>query len=513
MKENPNNTSSDRKFSNNFNRKFKKKDKTNQTDLSTYVFGKTQPQAIPLEEAVLGALMLDKDAFIQVSSILQVESFYKQGHQSIYKAMLKLFAKSQPIDLLTVTEEVKSAGELEKIGGPYYIVELTNRVASAANIEYHSRIIAQKYIQRRLIKTGTDIIRKSYEDTTDVFDLFDEIDVEMLEIRDSFLKGKVQTNMEIRAELVKDMEKASERDGNITGLPIFGIPHLDQMLNGAEEDDFILVAGRPGMGKSSLGNSAIANCVKHDFPIAFWSMEMTNKKTYARAASGISGVPYSRIIRGKCEPHEWDLVDDAMNKLDASKVIIRNDRVNIHELRSQIISMIRKHGIKALIFDRIGLIKKTRNSLNDFDHVSEISPLLRATANELGIPIIAMSQLSRAVETRGGAKRPMLSDLRNSGALEQDATKVIFCYRPEYYKIFEDEEGNNLVGKGELIVAKNSNGPTDTAFANFSADCMIYKAPKTDKTFNDIDDCASDNTFSNNNIMTDTRTNDDDIPF
>jgi replicative DNA helicase len=413
--------------------------------------------------------------------------------------------KSAPIDLLTLTEEVKTSGDLEMIGGPFALVELTNRVASSANIEYHARILVQKYLQRNLIKLSTDTIKAAYEDTTDVFDLYDNLEIKLMNTKDQIRKGANKSNINISMELMKDIEKAKMKENGIIGIPIFGISELDEMLNGAEEDDFILIAGRPSMGKSSLANSIIINAIENDIPLVMWSIEMTSKKTFARAVSGLSGVPYKTIIRGQANPYEHEAIMKAFDKINNSKIIFREDPVNIHEFRSQVISMKQKHGIQAVIFDRIGLFTKTDPKHNDFNHISEVSPILRRTANELKIPMIIISQLSRAVETRGGTKRPMLSDLRNSGSLEQDATKVIFCYRPEYYEIMEDEDGNSTKGKGELIVAKNSNGQSKTVQVAFQSQCMIYK-PITEEEKNEAN-------FWNNAIQLSQRVADEDVPF
>lgn len=495
-----------------FKRPFNGKTK-NQADLSQYVFGKVQPQAVELEEAVLGALMLDKDAFLQVMNTLSAEVFYKEAHQKVYTAMLQLFKKAAPIDLLTVTEEVKLSGDLEMVGGPYMLVELTNRVASAANIEYHSRVLVQKYMQRNLIKISTETIRAAYEDTTDVFDLYDNLEIKLMNTKEQIRKGSNKSNVNISIELMKDIEKAKSRANGILGIPIFGIQELDEMLNGAEEDDFILIAGRPGMGKSSLANSIIINAIENDIPMVMWSIEMTSKKTFARTVSGLSGVPYKTIIRGQANHYEAEAIQRAIDKINNSKIIFREDPVNIHEFRSEVISMKQKHDIEAVIFDRIGLFSKSDLKHNDFTHISEVSPILRRTANELKMPMIIISQLSRAVETRGGMKRPMLSDLRNSGSLEQDATKVIFCYRPEYYKITEDNEGRSTKGKGELIVAKNSNGQSQTIHVDFKSECMVYKEIKKDGVEDHEFWNNTVNNATNNQVMLTEQMSDDDIPF
>lgn len=499
-------------------REFKKPKSQNgievENGLSNYVFGKVQPQALDLEEVVLGALMLDREAVYEVMPILRPESFYKDAHQTVYQAMVNLYTNNDPIDVMTVVQEVLKLGKLEAVGGPYFISQLTNRVASSANVAYHAKIVAEKALQRQMIAFGTELIRNSYENTTDVKELFNNTDIGMMKMREQYFREGTLSNVSIAKGLMDDIEKAKTRSSGTLGESLFGIPELDKQLNGAEEDDFILIAGRPGMGKSSLGNSIIKNCIEQDISMAFWSLEMTAKKTYARAVSGMTGVAYGRIIRGQISQSEQEQVYDAMTAINNSKVSFLTERVNIHEFRSQVIALKRKKGIRAVVFDRIGLMKKTRLSMSDFDHISEVSPIFRAVANEVGIPIIAISQLSRDVEKRGGAKRPQLSDLRNSGALEQDATKVIFCFRPEYYGTTEDENGNSLVGKGELIIAKNSNGPTTTVKADFEGSCMIFREPSEDEASNTASSTAPENK-SVNTAPTVTVVNEvkDDLPF
>ena len=484
-------------------------------ELSSYMFGKVQPQALDLEQAVLGALLTDKDAIYSIADLLHNDLMYSEKHQIILNAIRDLYRSTSPIDLLTITERLRKVNKLDKIGGAWYLVELTNRVASSANIERHSRILMQKMVRRELISVSSKVIEGAYNDTKDVFDLLDNVDSKMINIRDSFTGGTVENNTTIANKVRKQIEAAKNSTDDVLGLRMFGINELDKILNGAEKDDFILIGGRPSMGKSSLGNSALLNAVKMDIPCCFWSIEMTNEKSFLRLVSALSQIPYSKITKGKCDYDEDKKVAKAIETIEKSRIIFRTDNVNIYQYRSEIYKMKRKNSIEWSFFDRIGLMKKTNPSFNDYAHVSELTPILRATANELQIPQVAINQLSRQVEIRGGSKRPMLSDLRNSGTLEQDATKVIFCYRPEYYDILEDEDGNSLLGVGELIVAKNGNGLTDSVKTKFIGERMVFTDyNEFEMNDNDFQDSVNSlKTTPNPNTIIRSRTKDDDIPF
>lgn len=482
-------------------RKKQQKNKTERDEgLSNYVFGKLQPQAVPLEQAVLGALMLDKES-IYLALELSEKSFYANVNKVIFKAILSLFEEKKPIDMLTVPEKLKELGELDTIGGPYYIVELTSRVASSANIEAHIAVLRQKEIRRDLISVASEMLEKAYDDTEDVFDILDEIDVNFLSIKEGLKGGVTESNSTIAKRFIEKIEKNSKQDGALAGERLMGIDELDEKLNGVEETDFILVPGRPSMGKSSIINTAALNAVKKNIPIAVWSFEMPNEQTFGRIVSADAKINGTRMKAGQMNDHEWQNFYVSTDKVINSPVIIKDDICNIHEFRAQVISLKRKHGIKAVFVDRVELFRKTDPNMGDTAHVSQVSPMLRLLANELKIPIIAISQLSRAVETRGGAKRPMLSDIRNSGNLEQDAVKVAFVYRAEYYNILEDDLGNSLKGKAEIIVAKNNNGPTGTVLLDFKGSYTLFSSPEEDE-FN-YDPL----------IKVDERLQDEDMPF
>ncbi len=493
--------------------------KRTSNELSDFVFGKLPPQAIPLEEAVLGALMLDKDALPVVIDTLQSQSFYSEGHKAIYKAMLNLFERSQPVDMLTVTEELKKDGSLEKIGGAYYLVELTNRVASAANIEYHARIIAQKHIQRELIRVSTKTIKDAFEETTDVFQLLDEAEQGLFSITQQNLSRGYEGMSSILSRFQKQMEELTTKEDGLTGVPT-GFVDLDRLTSGWQSSDLIIVAARPGMGKTSF-TLALAKNAAMDFekPVALFSLEMSNVQLVQRLISLEAEIPGSKMRNGNLEDYEWQQLHSAIEKMSEVPIFIDDTPgINIFELRAKCRRLKMQHDIQLVVIDYLQLMsgKSDNKNGNREQEISAISRALKGLAKELNIPVIALSQLSRAVESRGGSKKPMLSDLRESGAIEQDADIVSFIYRPEYYGILEDEEGNSLKGTAEIIVAKHRNGALET---------VKLKWVDTFAKFDNLDD--SDYDFFGGNtedepkkaqsgvITRSSRMNDDldDIPF
>jgi replicative DNA helicase len=388
----------------------------NAEGLSNYVFGKVQPQALPLEEAVLGALMLDREALPVVMDILRPESFYLEAHQHIYRAIIRLFERSHPVDLLTVTEEIRKSGELEKIGGPYYLVELTNRVASAANIEYHARIVAQKHIQRELIRVSTSIIKDAYEDTTDVFDLLDDAEKGLFGITQNNLSRSYESMDLLSSKVLKQIEELSQKADGLTGVPT-GFTDLDRLTSGWQPSDLIIVAARPGMGKTSMVLAMTLNAAR-DFnkPVALFSLEMASTQLVQRLISMEAEIEGSKMRNGKLEDWQWQQLQKTVDKLSKVPIFIDDTPgINIFELRAKCRRLKMQHDIQLIIIDYLQLMtgssENNRNS-NREQEISGISRALKNMAKELSVPVIALSQLSRAVETRGGSKRPQLSDLR-----------------------------------------------------------------------------------------------------
>lgn len=422
--------------------------------------GKLPPQAVDLEEAVLGALMLEKDALAAVIDILKPEIFYKDANQLIFSAIQRLFSKSEPIDILTVTNELKQSGELEIVGGPFYITQLTNRVASAANIEYHARILLQKYIQRSLIGISTEIIHDAYEDTTDVFDLLDKAESHLFDLSEQNLRRNFAEMPSLVHQAINEIQAARKHAEGISGVPS-GFSELDRITSGWQKSDLIILASRPGMGKTAFALSMARNvAVGFKLPVAIFSMEMSSIQLVTRLISSETQLPVEKLRKGNLENYEWEQLNAKIgNLIDAPLYIDDTPALSIFELRAKCRRLKAQHNIQLIILDYLQLMSSPSEGRgNREQEISNISRSMKSLAKELSVPIIAVSQLSRAVETRGGTKRPILSDLRESGAIEQDADLVLFLYRPEYYKITEDEQGNSTIGHAELSIAKHRNG-------------------------------------------------------
>lgn len=484
-------------------------------DLSNFVFGKKPPQALALEEAVLGALMLDRDAMSNVLDILQAESFYHEAHKLIYKAILRLFEQSKPVDMLTVTQELRTTGELEVAGGPAYIVELTEKIASSANIEYHARIVAQKYIQRELINVSNKIIRDAYEDTTDVFDLLDTAEQGLFDIAEKNMSRSYETMGSLASKALKQLEELKNREDGLTGVPT-GFTDIDRLTSGWQPSDLIILAARPGMGKTSFVLSLARNA-SADFGrgVAIFSLEMSALQLAQRIISMEAEVSSQKLRNGQLEDYEWQQLQSAIERISEAPIYIDDTPgINIFEIRAKCRRLKMQHDISMVIIDYLQLMSGggENNKGNREQEVSAISRALKMLAKELNVPVIALSQLSRAVEVRGGSKRPQLSDLRESGSIEQDADIVSFIYRPEYYQILEDEEGQSLKGITELIIAKNRHGALDTIKMRFTADFARF-SDLDDPDFGVLPEDTFDNTYSNVITRPSKMNEDEDIPF
>lgn len=433
--------------------------------------GKIPPQAIDLEEAVLGAMLIDKKGVDEVIDILQPEAFYKNAHQHIFESIYQLFESSEPIDLLTVSAELRKVGKLESIGGDYYLVQLTQKVASSAHIEFHARIILQKFIQRSLIKISSEIIDSAYKEATDVFDLLDEAESKLYDVTQGNIKKSSESAQNLVIQAKKKIEEISKRDG-LSGVST-GFEKLDKLTSGWQPSDLIIIAARPGMGKTALTLSMARNiAVTKQFPVAFFSLEMSSVQLITRLISAETGLSSEKLRTGKLADHEWQQLNVKVSDLEKAPLFIDDTpSLSIFDLRAKARRLSSQHGIKLIVIDYLQLMTAGNNNKtgNREQEISTISRNLKALAKELDVPVIALSQLSRAVETRGGTKRPMLSDLRESGAIEQDADIVSFIYRPEYYGIdeWDDEERTPSQGQAEFIVAKHRNGGLDNIRLKF----------------------------------------------
>jgi replicative DNA helicase len=434
--------------------------------------GKLPPQAVDLEEAVLGALMLEKDALSSVIDILKPDVFYKESHQKIFAAIRQLFERTSPVDILTVTAQLRQSGELEMIGGAYYITELTNRVASAANIEYHSRIIIQKFIQRELIRISTEVINNAYEDTTDVLDLLDKAEKNLFDIAQNNLRRDSRKMDDIMHETLKEIEALKDKKDGLTGVAS-GFTELDRMTSGWQRSDLVIIAARPAMGKTAFVLSCARNAaVDFHRPVVVFSLEMSSVQLVNRLISGETQIEQEKIRKGQLEEWEWQQIHSKIGRLEQAPLIIDDTpALNIFEFRAKCRRLKSQHDIQLIIIDYLQLMQGKSDGKgggNREQEIGSISRALKSVAKELNVPVIALSQLSRAVENRPGAsKRPMLSDLRESGSIEQDADMVLFLYRPEYYGMTEDENGMPTQGVGEVIIAKHRNGETGTVRLKF----------------------------------------------
>src|SRR6186713_36030 len=438
-------------------------------DLSTMIYGKVPPQAKDLEEAVLGAIMLEKGAFDIVIEILKAECFYVDSHQRVFQAMQSLANKSQPIDILTVVEELRFKEELEIVGGPYYVTKLTNSVVSSANIEAHARIILQKFIQRELIRISGEIIGDAYEDSTDVFDLLDDAESKLFEITNNHLRKDYNSIDTVLVNTIKRIEDLRQRNEDVTGVPS-GFAGLDRVTYGWQNTDLIILAARPAVGKTAFALNLARNAAMHatkPTPVALFSLEMSAGQLVQRILSAESEIWLEKIARGKMEEHEMkQLYARGIQRLAQAPIFIDDTpALNIFELRAKCRRLKNASNIGLIIIDYLQLMSGTgenRNS-NREQEISNISRSLKGLAKELQIPIIALSQLSREVEKRkDGNKMPQLSDLRESGAIEQDADMVCFMYRPEYYDVTQNEMGESNRGETHIRIAKHRNGSLDT---------------------------------------------------
>ncbi len=433
--------------------------KSNQEKVNTE-FGKVPPQVLEFEESVLGALMLEKDAIFSVLEILKSECFYNDAHNKIYTAILKLSHDHKPIDIHTVAQQLKIEGNIDLIGGPFYLAQLTNKVASTAHLEYHSRIIAQKYIQRELIRVGADIQNRAFEEADDVADMLDMAEQDLFQIAEGNIKKEVSKVDAILHEAIHRIEEAGKRPDGLSGVPS-GFTELDRITSGWQASDLLIIAARPAMGKTAFVLSMARNiAVEHKRPVAFFSLEMSSIQLVNRLITSEAELPSEKIKNGNLQPYEWTQLESKIKNLEAAPLFIDDTpALSIFEFRAKLRRLVMQHKIEIAVIDYLQLMTAGGSASRE-QEVSTISRSLKAIAKELDIPIIALSQLNRSVEMRAGDKRPQLSDLRESGAIEQDADMVMFIHRPEYFGITEDTLGNSLIGLAEIIVAKHRNGGT-----------------------------------------------------
>jgi replicative DNA helicase len=480
--------------------------------MTAYQNSQIPPQAKDLEAAVLGALLIDRDAINIVMDILSPGDFYDPSHEIIYNAIVSLFDKMLPIDILTVTEKLKQAGNLEKAGGAYAIVELANKVASGANVEFHARIIAQKSIQRGLISLSNQTLRKAMYDVEDVFDLLEETEKGLFSLTKNGTGRDFQNADQVTAAMLRQMKEFAEDENGLTGVGT-GIKDLDSLTSGWQNSDLFIIAARPGMGKTGLALTLAKNAAAlYGKRVAVFSLEMSAVQLNQRLVSMEAGVSVSKIRNPrKLSPQDWEKISPAAEFVSGLSIAVDDTAsLNIFQLRSKARRLKMQQGLDLIIVDYLQLMSgrddRNRNRENE---VSEISRGLKILAKELNVPVLALSQLSRAVETRGGSKRPQLSDLRESGAIEQDADGVMFIYRPWYYHIKEDMDGHSTKRLAELIIAKHRNGPLETVksqFTDYTTSFSNYPEDDQDDGFDPLP--ALDNDLSKHSPDPD-----EDLPF
>lgn len=439
-----------------------------ETGLSAYVFGQVPPQALNLEEVILGAILTDKEAFSIIVDILRPESFYSDVNAMVFKTMMLLYERSHPIDILTVTEEIKKIGRLDWIDNGYYLTELSARVASSANIEFHARIVKQKFIERQLIKASCEVIKDAYDPTVDTFDVMEQAEKKIFDItQDGYMRNN-RTTSDLAKEFLGNIKSAMKRTDGLTGIPS-GFMALDRVTAGWQASDLIIVAARPGMGKSAFMLSSAMNAAKFEKGVAIFSLEMSAVQLVGRMASQEAQISGSDLRSGRLNDYEFNKLHNSIEKITSLPIFIDDTpAISVYEIRAKCRRLKMKNNIQMVIVDYLQLVSIGGDKNGNRDQeMGKISSGLKALAKELNVPVIALSQLSRAVEVRGGAKRPQLSDLRESGNIEQDADIVTFIYRPEYYKIKEDDNGISTAGLAEIIIAKHRNGALDTVGLRF----------------------------------------------
>ena len=437
--------------------------------------GKLPPQALDFEESVLGALMIEKEAYGIVADLLRPESFYAAKHRHIYEAIRTLSNNDNPIDVLSVAQQLKTMGLLEEAGGVVFLSDLTRRVASAAHLRYHAQIVAQKATARDLITVACQIEEKGYDETQDVDELIQEAEGRIFEISQRSQKREVTSIDPVITEAFARMHAASQNDGNISGIPS-GFNELDKITSGWQKSDLVIIAARPAMGKTAFVLSMAKN-IAVDFhrPVAIFSLEMSNVQLVNRLIMNVCEIEGNKIRNGRLSTAEWAKLENRIKLLHNAPIYVDDTPgLSITELRSKARKLVREKKIELIIIDYLQLMNANGFNFGSREQeVSIISRNLKGLAKELDIPIIALSQLSRAVEKRDSSnntvdgKKPLLSDLRESGAIEQDADMVCFIHRPEYYKLYDDGNGKDLRGLGQIIVAKHRNGATDEIWLRF----------------------------------------------
>ena len=452
--------------------------------------GKLQPQAVELEQAILGALLIDNESLSDAIDSLREEYFYKMEHQKIFSAIVELFNKTQPVDILTVSEELKRMKQLEKVGGISYITELTNNISSSSNTEFHARIVAEKYIKRSLISISNNIIGEAFDDSIDIFDLLNKAEEKLF----SVTEGTIRKSYDKMSLLIKgaldNIEILRNKEDGLSGIPS-GFTNLDRVTSGWQNSDLIIIAARPGMGKTALALTMARNiAIDHSRAIGFFSLEMSSEQLVNRLIASEAELSSNKLRKGYLKDHEMVQLHQKIKYLSDAEIFIDDTpALTVFELRAKARRLVKNHNVSIILIDYLQLMQAGNNSGNREQEISTISRSLKSIAKELKIPVIALSQVNRGVETRSsvGSKRPILSDLRESGAIEQDADIVTFIYRPEYYKITEWENGDDCHGQAEIIIAKHRNGALKNIRVKFISEFARFSNLEYNEEIDSID--------------------------
>ncbi len=443
--------------------------------------GHRQPQNLEMEAAVIGAIMIEQDAYSQICEILSADSFYDHRHQVIYEAVQRLNIEQKPIDVLTVTDQLEASNRLEEAGGLIYITQLAGNVTSSAHIAYHAKIIKQKFMARQLITFASMVLQGAFDQTMDIGELMQTVEADLFRIAQTNDRGTAQQINPALEEAMRMLKEAAANDGGLSGLTS-GFPSLDKMTNGWQNSDLVIIAARPAMGKTAFVLSMMKKMAcDNKIPVALFSLEMATVQLVRRLMGNVCEISGEKLRSGQLAPHEWAQLDSRINQLDNSPIYVDDTSgLSIFELRTKARRLVREHGVKIIMIDYLQLMTASgMNYGSRQEEVSMISRNLKGLAKELNIPIIALSQLNRGVEGREGleGKRPQLSDLRESGAIEQDADIVCFIHRPEYYLLLQDEHGRDLRGKAQNIIAKHRNGAVGDVLLTFRGEFARFEEP------------------------------------
>lgn len=441
--------------------------------------GKLPPHAVDLERAVLGAMLLEKEAYHEIAHILLPEAFYVEKNEVICQAIIDLYNRGEVADILTVTEELKRSGKLASVGGAHYVAALTERLASSAHMEFHMRIILQDWIKREIIRCSTVTIREGYDDGSDAIELLDEWEKNLMQMQQKLFIQKADDSESLYQRMLADNAVLTSSPGTITGVTT-GFKKLDLLTSGWQKTDMVVVAARPGMGKTSFVMCSVLAALKAGKPVAVFTLEMSSIQLYKRLASQETDIPQDMILRQGMDPATVAYLEKNMAWLRKAPLSIDGTPgLELGELKRKARKLKREKKIELIVIDYLQLMSlKGDDGKSKERTVSAISSGVKALAKELDLPVIALSQLSRQTENRpGGSKRPQLSDLRDSGSIEQDADSVLFIYRPEYYGMTHDEDGNSTLGVADIIIAKNRHGSLETVTLKFIGKCVKFVDP------------------------------------